>query len=218
MEGSVFLRRFPAGHGDDVTAVDPDGRYDVTGPARHPVAEHHRVRCFASVLGAWSTVGGGGGGGEGEHSRDKDGGGGGGDGGGGGGDGKYTYGGEKKKKRYGATARETEDEQLAVLGELMYQSDAGYERLGLGSDGTGEIVRLVRSLGPRRGLFGAKITGGGSGGTVCVLGRSDGSGEAAVAEVCEAYERATGRKPHMFRGSSPGAVAFNHLRVNVLPP
>ena len=113
--------------------------------------------------------------------------------------------------------RETEDEQLAVLGELMYQSDAGYRRLGLGSDGTDEIVRLVRSLGPRRGLFGAKITGGGSGGTVCVLGRSDGSGEAAVAEVCEAYERVTGRKPYLFRGSSLGAVAFNHLRVKVLP-
>ena len=68
----------------------------------------------------------------------------------------------------------------------LYRYSSGYGRLGLGSDGTDEIVRLVQSLGPRRGLFGAKITGGGSGGTVCVLGRSDGSGAAAVAEVCEA--------------------------------
>jgi mevalonate kinase len=58
----------------------------------------------------------------------------------------------------------------------------------LGSRATDELVRLAKSLGPERGLFGAKITGGGSGGTVCVLGRSDGSGAAAVAELCQLYE------------------------------
>ena len=119
---------------------------------------------------------------------------------------------------YGASVRDEEDEQMSVLGELMYQSDAGYVRLGLGSDGTDEIVRLTRRLGPERGVFGAKITGGGSGGTVCVLGRGDdGSGEAAVEEICGEYERLTGRKPYVFRGSSPGAVAFDHLRLKVLP-
>jgi hypothetical protein len=33
----------------------------------------------------------------------------------------------------------------------------------------------------------------------------------------EAYERSTGRTPYLFQGSSLGAVAFNHLRVQVLP-
>ena len=182
MDGGTFLARFPEGHGDDgVTSVDPGERYEVTGPTRHPVLEHHRVRAFAQALCA-------------------------------------SAGGGLPAGCYGTTAREAEDEQLSVLGELMYQSDAAYRRLGLGSDGTDEIVRLVKSLGPSRGLFGAKITGGGSGGTVCVLGRSDGSGEAAVAEVCEAYKRSTGRTPYVFRGSSVGAVEFGHVWVRALPP
>jgi len=110
-----------------------------------------------------------------------------------------------------------EEEQLSVLGELMYQSDASYGRLGLGSDGTDAIVRLVKQLGPSRGLFGAKITGGGCGGTVCVLGRADGSGAEAVEEVCRLYEQSTGRMPYLFQGSSPGAMSFGHIRVRVMP-
>ncbi|MFN2416844.1 MAG: galactokinase, partial [Pyrinomonadaceae bacterium] len=58
-----------------------------------------------------------------------------------------------------------------LLGELMYQSHASYSACGLGSEGTDRLVGLVRGAGPARGLYGAKITGGGSGGTVAVLGR-----------------------------------------------
>ena len=36
MDGSVFLKRFPDGHRDPVTAVEGGGKYDVAGPARHP--------------------------------------------------------------------------------------------------------------------------------------------------------------------------------------
>ena len=48
-----------------------------------------------------------------------------------------------------------------LLGELMYQSHASYSACGLGSDGTDQIVELVRQAGPDSGLFGAKISGGG---------------------------------------------------------
>ncbi|MBC8163503.1 MAG: GHMP kinase, partial [Roseiflexaceae bacterium] len=59
-----------------------------------------------------------------------------------------------------------------LLGELMFQSHASYSACGLGSAGTDLLIELVRDqLGG--GLYGAKITGGGSGGTVAVLGRSD---------------------------------------------
>jgi galactokinase len=54
------------------------------------------------------------------------------------------------------------------LGELMFQSHASYSRCGLGSKRTDEIVNIARSSG-RHGILGAKITGGGSGGTVCLL-------------------------------------------------
>jgi len=60
-------------------------------------------------------------------------------------------------------------ESLAALGELLYQSHAGYSSIGLGCPETDEMVEGVRALGPRRGLYGARVSGGGSGGTVVVL-------------------------------------------------
>jgi L-arabinokinase len=55
------------------------------------------------------------------------------------------------------------------LGELMYASHASYSACGLGSDGTDRLVALAREAGTARGIYGAKITGGGSGGTVALL-------------------------------------------------
>lgn len=88
----------------------------------------------------------------------------------------------------------------------MYESHASYVACGLGSPGTDRLVELVRAEGPAAGLYGARITGGGSGGTVAVLGRTDAS--AAIARVAGAYERVTGYRPHVFTGSSPGVLAF----------
>ncbi len=95
------------------------------------------------------------------------------------------------------------------LGELMYESHNSYSDCGLGSEGTDELVRLVREVGPVRGLYGAKITGGGSGGTVAVLGRCDAA--EIVAGIAEAYARQTGLAPLVLGGSSPGACRFGHL-------
>jgi L-arabinokinase len=99
------------------------------------------------------------------------------------------------------------DEAACVrLGELMYGSHASYGQCGLGSPGTDRLVELVRRAGTGSGLYGARITGGGSGGTVAVFGRRDAG--AAIARVAEAYERDTGYRPHVFAGSSPGVLAF----------
>ena len=53
----------------------------------------------------------------------------------------------------------------------MYQSHESYSACGLNSEGPDLLVKLVRAAGPGQGLYGAKITGGGSGGTVAVLGQ-----------------------------------------------
>jgi L-arabinokinase len=99
------------------------------------------------------------------------------------------------------------DEAACVrLGELMYGSHASYGQCGLGSPGTDRLVELVRREGTASGLYGARITGGGSGGTVAVLGRRDAG--AAIARLAAAYERDTGYRPHVFAGSSPGVLAF----------
>ena len=104
--------------------------------------------------------------------------------------------------------------RLIELGALMSESHAGYGACGLGSPGTDRLAALVRAEGPAAGLYGARITGGGSGGTVAVIGRSDAS--PAIARVVEAYERETGYRPYVFTGSSPGAATFG-VRVDVRP-
>jgi L-arabinokinase len=89
------------------------------------------------------------------------------------------------------------------MGELMYASHESYSACGLGSSGTDRLVDLVREAGPASGLFGAKITGGGSGGTVAVLGLST-AGE-VVAEIASRYAAESGHEAYVFDGSSAGA-------------
>lgn len=107
--------------------------------------------------------------------------------------------------------RQGDADGLELAGELMYQSHASYSACGLGCSGTDALVEQVRAAGPSRGLFGAKMTGGGSGGTVAVLGRSDTG--AVIDAIAEAYRQRTGYRPRVFSGSSPGAAAFGWLRL-----
>lgn len=100
---------------------------------------------------------------------------------------------------------------LRELGELMYASHASYSACGLGSEGTDLLVELVRETGNAEELYGAKITGGGSGGTVAVLGRR--GSDQAIAQIASQYARRTGYRPRLFAGSSPGAAAFGYLKL-----
>jgi L-arabinokinase len=94
------------------------------------------------------------------------------------------------------------------LGELMYQSHASYSACGLGSPGTDLLVNLARQ---QADIFGAKITGGGSGGTVAVLARRE--GETAVYTIAQQYAEQTGHTPYIFRHSSPGAAIFGPFKL-----
>jgi len=98
------------------------------------------------------------------------------------------------------------------LGELMYESHRSYTALGLNSAGTDRLVGLVHKEGPGSGLFGAKITGGGSGGTVAVLG--DETSGTAVERVASVYAKETGHQPYVFNGSSNGSQSFGTLRLS----
>lgn len=103
------------------------------------------------------------------------------------------------------------EETFALLGELMFQSHASYSACGLGSDGTDQLVNLVRAAGPAAGLFGAKITGGGSGGTVAVLARR--GSESTVRALAASYASASGRDATILGGSSPGAAQLGALEL-----
>jgi L-arabinokinase len=87
-----------------------------------------------------------------------------------------------------------------VLGDLMAGSHAGYSRCGLGAPATDRIVEAVRSAGWESGLVGGRVSGGGSGGTVVVLGREE--AEPVVRRLSETFGAG------LVGGTSPGAHSF----------
>lgn len=99
---------------------------------------------------------------------------------------------------------------LDRAGKLMYESHASYARIGLGCEETDLLVQMARRAGTGRGIYGAKITGGGSGGTVAFLTYGEQAAQ-AVREIADAYREQTGLTPQIFEGGlSPGAMAFGH--------
>ena len=103
--------------------------------------------------------------------------------------------------------RDGDPAALVEAGAAMYRSHESYgARCGLGAPETDLIVDLVREWGPARGLYGAKITGGGAGGTVAILGAGPAM-EDAVEGVRAAYARRSGCRATVFAGSSDGAWA-----------
>ena len=89
------------------------------------------------------------------------------------------------------------------MGSLMYESHASYSACGLGSEGTDQLVQAVREAGVESGVYGAKITGGGSGGTVAVLAESGAAD--VVRRIAGEYRARAGRGGGVFSGSSAGA-------------
>ena len=98
------------------------------------------------------------------------------------------------------------------VGQLMYASHQSYSACGLGSTGTDAIVELARAAGPERGVFGAKITGGGSGGTVAVFGTTD--AEPVVRQIAARYTAETSHEARVFTESGPGAADTPVLEVD----
>jgi len=114
--------------------------------------------------------------------------------------------------RFAAILKDWKDghDEARKLGELMYESHESYSSCGLGSAGTDALVKLVKETSAGD-LYGAKITGGGSGGTVAVLGRRGASD--AVANIAARYGEQTGFMPAIISGSSPGADAFGYVKL-----
>ncbi len=111
-----------------------------------------------------------------------------------------------------STEASVPDTTLTVLGELMYGAHAGYSDCGLGSKETDLLVDMVRTEGGHD-LYGAKITGGGAGGTVAILAKNTVKAAEIVANIVNEYRNQTGIEPYLFEGSSKGADAFGILRI-----
>ncbi len=105
------------------------------------------------------------------------------------------------------------DERACIkAGELMYGAHESYrDNCRLSTEEVDFLVEAVRKRGPKCGLYGAKITGGGTGGTVAVFGKSA-SLEEHIPQVALEYSRRVGSTPDIFEGSSPGALEFGAQR------
>ena len=99
---------------------------------------------------------------------------------------------------------------LREAGHLMYESNASYRDLaGLGSPEVDGLVSIAQKIGEQGGIYGAKITGGGGGGTVALL--CHGSVENSLTQVLAAYKLAWGINGELIRGNGIGAFEFGHI-------
>ena len=94
----------------------------------------------------------------------------------------------------------------ALMGELMYESHNAYSSCGLGSKATDLLVQLCKKEGIANGIYGAKITGGGAGGTVAILASANAG--TVVQQIFNNYAAAGIGEPYIFEGSSDGADSY----------
>jgi len=97
---------------------------------------------------------------------------------------------------------------LAQMGNLMLQSHESYSKVGLGNEQTDSIVEMVRDAGAHNGVFGARVSGGGNGGAVCILSYGK-KGKNTVKEIYHKYKDSMKQKLFFFSGSSHGAYTLN---------
>ena len=101
---------------------------------------------------------------------------------------------------------------LVTAGELMYGAHESYrDNCRLSVPEVNFLVEAVRKRGPQNGLYGAKITGGGTGGTVAVFGQIAALKE-HIPQIAIEYSRRVGAMPDLFEGTSPGATEFGAKR------
>ena len=110
-------------------------------------------------------------------------------------------------------AAKTGDESaLITAGECMYGAHDSYKNnCHLSTEEVDFLVDAVRQRGTKSGLYGAKITGGGTGGAVAVFGKVDAL-KKHIPEIATEYSRRIGVMPDIFEGTSPGAVEFGARR------
>jgi galactokinase len=105
-----------------------------------------------------------------------------------------------------------DEKALITAGECMYGAHDSYRNnCHLSTEEVDFLVESVRQRGPKEGLFGAKITGGGTGGTVAMFGKVDAL-KKHIPEIATEYSRRIGVLPDIFEGTSPGAIEFGARR------
>jgi galactokinase len=104
---------------------------------------------------------------------------------------------------------------LDKAGHLMYASHISCTRdAKLGAPEADLLVDMVRK-NERAGLYGAKITARGQGGTVAVLANDTEKASESIGAIAAEYQRQTGKVAEFFWKSSPGALEAGTEMVNL---
>jgi len=109
-------------------------------------------------------------------------------------------------------AKAGDEKALVTAGELMYGAHESYrDNCKLSVPEVNFLVEAVQKRGAKAGLYGAKITGGGTGGTVAVFGQIAALKE-HIPQIAVEFSRRVGVMPDIFEGTSPGAIEFGAKR------
>ena len=113
-----------------------------------------------------------------------------------------------------AAYRDDRDQvHLNGAGALLLASHDSYrDQVGLGAPEADLLVEIAMERGPAAGVFGAKITGGGCGGSVAILGDERLPDE--LERIAVEYERRSGERSQVLSRSSDGVVACGTLEVS----
>jgi L-arabinokinase len=106
-----------------------------------------------------------------------------------------------------ASASNRSYESFRRIGQILCESHAAYAECGLGSPGCDELVQRALAAG----FPGAKMTGGGAGGVVAILGRQE--DEQAIYELAAEYEAGRNAVPHIFGGRPNAADTLSVQRL-----
>ena len=111
-----------------------------------------------------------------------------------------------------AAAKAGDATALVTAGEMMYAAHDSYrDNCQLSVPEVNFLVEAVQKRGAKNGLYGAKITGGGTGGTVAVFGKIAALKE-HIPQIAVEFSRRVGEMPDIFEGTSPGAIEFGAKR------
>jgi L-arabinokinase len=109
-------------------------------------------------------------------------------------------------------AKDGDEKALILAGEQMYGAHDSYrDNCKLSVPDVNFLVEAVQKRGPKAGLYGAKITGGGTGGTVAIFGKIEALKE-HIPQIATDFSRRVGVMPDIFEGTSPGASEFGAKR------
>ena len=151
MLGADFLRQHQSVD-DPLSVIKPELYYPVRDAFNFPIQENFRCQVAAALLATLVAPNSrsGSGSGSGSHAA------------------SASPAPSTSSSSSASTPSSSRSSLLYAIGELLYQSHRGYSAMGLGCPETDAIISILQSM-HSEGVYGGRISGGGSGGTVVVL-------------------------------------------------